>query len=244
MQQGLTETSHRNSHATNTHLSSTSSSQHGLHCLVPYPTDGCSGLRSRSLSPDSDRSQGSGDAIDIGHLDHALGRLNVAHGSQTSGLRHNTGGQRILEYESAVAASTLRQSPRPTLGFTVVKRPGTPSDGVQLTDFPNEILTHIISHLHPDSHGAVGLVSKRFYALVTTPYAWRTAFLRFFPGHDVFVAPKRTGSPFHEVEETDVIRSESRYFTRLTSLASWRSEYLLRTRLLRSVARGKPGLSK
>lgn len=41
----------------------------------------------------------------------------------------------------------------------------------------------------------------------------------------------------------DRVRSEFRYFTRLTPLASWRSEYLLRTRLLRSVARGKPGVS-
>lgn len=32
-------------------------------------------------------------------------------------------------------------------------------------------------------------------------------------------------------------------FTRLTALASWRSEYILRTRLLRSLARGKPAQS-
>jgi len=36
--------------------------------------------------------------------------------------------------------------------------------------------------------------------------------------------------------------SERRVFTRLTALASWRSEYILRTRLLRSLARGKPAL--
>ena len=34
--------------------------------------------------------------------------------------------------------------------------------------------------------------------------------------------------------------SEKRFFTRLTTLASWRSEYILRTRLLRCLARGKP----
>lgn len=49
----------------------------------------------------------------------------------------------------------------------------------------------------------------------------------------------------HEIwsqqEDPDLIRSELRYFSRLSPLASWRSEYLLRTRLLRSVARGKPG---
>jgi hypothetical protein len=38
----------------------------------------------------------------------------------------------------------------------------------------------------------------------------------------------------------NTVRSERRVFTRLTTLASWRSEYILRTRLLRSLARGKP----
>lgn len=39
---------------------------------------------------------------------------------------------------------------------------------------------------------------------------------------------------------SDDIVSEKRFFTRLTALASWRSEYILRTRLLRCLARGKP----
>lgn len=37
-----------------------------------------------------------------------------------------------------------------------------------------------------------------------------------------------------------MVRSEKRRFTRLTALATWRSEYIIRTRLLRSLARGKP----
>ena len=40
--------------------------------------------------------------------------------------------------------------------------------------------------------------------------------------------------------ETENFRSERRLFTRLSALASWRSEYILRTRLLRSLGRGKP----
>ncbi|KAK0645567.1 hypothetical protein B0T16DRAFT_373609 [Cercophora newfieldiana] len=228
MQHGLTETSQRESSTNHTLVSSTRSSQHGS----PRPQSGWPDARrqshSRSVSPGSQHSSAIGDEVDIGQLHQKLGRLNIA-------------GQRILEYETAAATSAARQSPRPALGFKVVKRPGTPSDGVQLTDFPNEILTHIISHLHPDSQGTVALVSKRFYALVTTPYAWRTAFLRYFPGHDALTAPKKAGALFEENDGTDIIRSEVRHFTRLTSLASWRSEYLLRTRLLRSVARGKPG---
>ena len=38
----------------------------------------------------------------------------------------------------------------------------------------------------------------------------------------------------------EVLHSERRLFTRLTTLASWRSEYILRTRLLNSLGRGKP----
>jgi hypothetical protein len=83
----------------------------------------------------------------------------------------------------------------------------------------------------------VSLVSRRFNDLVTTPHAWQVAFGRYFPGPlaledaDMRAALENAG---------DVVRSEKRKFTRLTALASWRSEYILRTRLLRSMARGKP----
>ncbi|KAH8697880.1 F-box and WD domain protein [Talaromyces proteolyticus] len=99
-----------------------------------------------------------------------------------------------------------------------------------LADLPNEVLTHILSHLPPNSLTAISLVSRRFHTLVTTPHAWRVAFARFFPG------PR-------SIEEdcaSDELVSDKRSFTRLTALASWRSEYILRTRLLRSLGRGKP----
>jgi hypothetical protein len=38
----------------------------------------------------------------------------------------------------------------------------------------------------------------------------------------------------------ETFRSDKRAFCRLTALATWRSEYILRTRLLRSLSRGKP----
>lgn len=41
-------------------------------------------------------------------------------------------------------------------------------------------------------------------------------------------------------DEGDKVVAERRAFARLTALASWRSEYILRTRLLRAVGRGKP----
>lgn len=68
------------------------------------------------------------------------------------------------------------------------------------------------------------------------------AFLRYFPGQEALDASHRKVIESNgNVEDANRVRSEFRYFARLTSLASWRSEYLLRTRLLRSVARGKPG---
>ena len=108
-----------------------------------------------------------------------------------------------------------------------------------VADLITEVLTHILSHLSPSSLSDVSLVSRRFHQLVTTPHAWRIAFSRFFPGAEA-LNTFDTGSDSSEDSE---IRSERRVFTRLTALASWRSEYILRTRLLRSIARGKPAES-
>ncbi|TVY27283.1 F-box/WD repeat-containing protein [Lachnellula hyalina] len=142
--------------------------------------------------------------------------------------------KRISEYENALSPSPPRkQSEGP--GFKVVKKKGaTRGDGPQLDNFPNEVLTHILSHLPAASLSAISSVSKRFYSLVTTPHAWRIAFSRFFPGQDALVNTN------YAEEGREQLRSEQRVFTRLTGLASWRSEYILRTRLLRSLGRGKP----
>jgi hypothetical protein len=99
-----------------------------------------------------------------------------------------------------------------------------------------------LSHLPASALSAVSLVSRRFYSLVTTPHAWRIAFARFFPGQvgtgdNTPAQVNRHGSDQETQEE---LRSEQRFFTRLTALASWRSEYILRTRLLRSLEKGKP----
>lgn len=74
-------------------------------------------------------------------------------------------------------------------------------------------------------------MSRRFHTLVTTPHAWRIAFSRYFPGPFA----ENGGPP----DQSDHF-SDRRSFSRLTALASWRSEYILRTRLLRSLSRGKP----
>jgi F-box-like len=104
-----------------------------------------------------------------------------------------------------------------------------------------EVLTHILSHLPAASLSSVSLVSHRFLQLVTTPHAWRIAFSRYFPAQDAIgndpATPANRGS---DREACENLRAEKRFFTRLTGLASWRSEYILRTRLLRSLTRGKP----
>lgn len=84
-------------------------------------------------------------------------------------------------------------------------------------------------------------MSKRLYALVNEPYAWRMAFLRHFPGHTALRTKcGKVNSSVCKDTTDDNIRSETRYFSRLTQLANWRSEYLFRTRLIRSLERGKP----
>ncbi|KAH7327990.1 hypothetical protein B0I35DRAFT_416283 [Stachybotrys elegans] len=173
--------------------------------------------------------------VDIDQVDERLRGLSLHGAPTTSSI---VAGQRVSDYENALSPPTPRQA----LGFKVIKRPESGLQGPQLEDFPNEILTHILSHLHPDSHAAVSLVSKRFYTLVTTPHAWRMAFMRYFPGHDVERAVPVIGGSGNiwGDDEPDTLRSETRYFSRLSAVATWRSEYLMRTRLMRSLARGKP----
>lgn len=105
----------------------------------------------------------------------------------------------------------------------------SPTKFSPIGNLPNELLTHALSHLPATDLSSVALVSQRFHALVTTPHAWRAAFARFFPGTTVEAAPK-----------TESFRTDKRAFCRLTALATWRSEYIIRTRLLRSLSRGKP----
>ena len=65
--------------------------------------------------------------------------------------------------------------------------------------------------------------------------------MRYFPGHTSLEPKPGKGGDVWKESGSETIRSERRFFSRLTPLASWRSEYLLRTRLIRSLERGKPG---
>ncbi|PQE10178.1 hypothetical protein CJF32_00000703 [Rutstroemia sp. NJR-2017a WRK4] len=174
-----------------------------------------------------------------GGVEESLRRLNI----ETNGEHHpRPSYQRIAEYESALSPTPPKKHSEGPAFKVVRKKGGKVDEGPQLENFPNEVLTHILSHLPASSLSAVSLVSRRFYNLVTTPHAWRVAFSRYFPGQDVTdVLPAKAGLGIDE-EAREQFR-ERRFFTRLTGLASWRSEYVIRTRLLRSLARGKPAQS-
>ncbi|RAL63948.1 hypothetical protein DID88_003136 [Monilinia fructigena] len=191
---------------------------------------------STASSTPSTGSEGAGWRSPLGGVEDSLRGLNLESNFEN---RPRPSYQRISEYENALAPSPpRRQSEGP--GFQVMKKKGSTTDeGPQLENFPNEVLTHILSHLPASSLSAVSLVSRRFYNLVTTPHAWRVAFSRFFPGEDVTEALPTTSSYNSDDDERERFR-EQRFFTRLTGLASWRSEYVIRTRLLRSLGRGKP----
>ncbi|KAK2591613.1 hypothetical protein QQS21_010682 [Conoideocrella luteorostrata] len=243
MQQEPSESSKQLHHNENT-SATTSSSQHGLlHQELSglhrvHSADSSGAYRSSSPRSVCHDQRGCLDAVDAGKLDEKLRGLSL-HGKANAAGRRPAAGQRVSDHENALTPPTPRQA----LGFKVIRRSDS-SEGTQLTHFPNELLTHILSHLHPDSHAAVALVSKRFYSLVTTPHAWRMAFMRYFPGHTCLDSQSaKDKADLWAGTASDVVRSDTRYFGRLTALATWRSEYLLRTRLLRSLARGKPGTS-
>ncbi|KAH9827954.1 f-box/wd-repeat protein pof10 [Teratosphaeria destructans] len=141
---------------------------------------------------------------------------------------------RITEYEKG-ASTPPRKKEGPA--FEVLKKIRSPNDKRSpIQDLPNEILTHSLAHLSPTDLTSVALVSKRFHDLVTGPHAWRSAFAHYFPGEASVSAELLD----NEDDTGEFVRSDRRTFTRLTALASWRSEYVMRTRLLRSLARARP----
>ncbi|KAG5973801.1 hypothetical protein E4U58_004134 [Claviceps cyperi] len=234
-------------HNDNIPSDSPSDPQHGF--LQPCDPNDARPVRSAASASDSqtvsprsvsdDRRDADVVSVDANRLDEKLRGLTLSKIANAA-CRQSAAGQRVSEYENALTPPISRQA----LGFKVIRRTDSFSKVAQLANFPNEILTHVLSHLHPDSHAAVALVSKRFHHLITTSHAWRMAFMRYFPG-PTCLDPRSARGHAHVWAGTvsDIVRSETRYFGRLTLLATWRSEYVLRMRLMRSLARGKPGTS-
>ena len=95
-----------------------------------------------------------------------------------------------------------------------------------------------MSYLHPQSYAAMSLVCAQFNALVKTPYAWKTAFHRMYSTRSLL-----NGDDVDDIWEDDGNvdnPAHSRFFSRLTSHATWQSEYVLRSQLLRGLASGRP----
>ncbi len=136
MQQELTAASQLY-HTSGSPSSTSTPFQHGFPRSQPDDTDGHPLVRTGSSSsrPDSVAGASSADGLDLDadQLEERLRRL--SHGSyrSTGNGRPSIAGQRISEYERALTPS----APRQALGFKVTKRSQSPSDGVQLTDFPN-----------------------------------------------------------------------------------------------------------
>ncbi|KAH9213539.1 putative F-box/WD repeat-containing protein pof10 [Leptodontidium sp. 2 PMI_412] len=221
---------------------SSSTPQYGIHPL-PQPPAVLHDSREQHVDDESAAGEQHADAVvesaaleEEHGLQEQVRGLNIQNADEN---RPRPSFQLISEYENALSPSPARKSSE-GLGFKVVKKKGHRLDGPKLENFPNEVLTHILSHLPAASLSAVSTVSRRFYSLVTTPHAWRTAFSRFFPGQDAVEVTVVTNRRDSDLEAREQLRSETRLFTRLTALASWRSEYILRTRLLRSLGRGKP----
>lgn len=107
--------------------------------------------------------------------------------------------------------------------------------------FYTEVLVHALSFLDPQTLLDVAFVSRRFHSLVTSSHAWRSAFSRYFPSSVVNL-------PSLDGRESAAFSSshDRRYFTRLSAIDDnsdlWRKEYILRTRLLRDLARGKTNI--
>ncbi|KAL9126495.1 MAG: hypothetical protein Q9217_004459 [Psora testacea] len=200
-------------------------SQHGLPYVDPLPPhqllagEGRVQTQSPATHGAVSDSSSEGSGVHGAASERLLRRLNRTRSQTRSPV------DRISEHEKALTHSLKKKRGGPA--FAVIQKSKKP-----------EVLTHILSHLPPASLSDVSLVSKRFRQLVITPHAWRSAFWRVFPGAE---ALSTLDSSSELSEESAAPRSECRSFSRLTPLASWRSEYILRTRLLRSLARGKPG---
>lgn len=205
-------------------------------------------LASEPPTSSNSYSQYGTDALFDAAAPHASGDSDVGGGSGGNAVNPSSDGflafgdkvNRIARYEAMGALPST--SGGFDAGFIVTKTNWTgksPNDS-PVARFPNEVLIHILSFLEPSGLLTASLISKRFHALINSPHAWRSAFVRFFP-------PLRT-----EVDEggSPLSTQDRRYFTRLSasdvSENGWRKEYMQRTRLLRSLSKGKvhdPGAS-
>ncbi|KAF8417961.1 hypothetical protein EV426DRAFT_720912 [Tirmania nivea] len=176
-------------------------------------------------------------------------------GAQTATMRSITDVTPLLE-ESAkgkergggIGIGLALERDAEVVEFRVKKKAWGEAVGSPIARLPNEVLMHTFSFLDPATLSALSLVSRWFHTLISSPHTWRSAFARYFPAQ-AHLPPQQqqqstsqaAGSTLcpHDEEIRASYSCERRYFTRLTSVSTWRKEYLLRTALLRSLSRGK-----
>ncbi|KAH8149638.1 uncharacterized protein LAJ45_06269 [Morchella importuna] len=170
-------------------------------------------------------------------------RLNAPEGSSVEGLPRDDGGSEYPSKKDAIRKyEEMGVFPTTETAFRIKKTNWDGRRDSPISKFPNEILIHALSFLDPQTLLTAALISRRFYSLVTSPDAWRSAFSRYFPSiifdkssSDIYESPALSSS------------QDRRHFTRLSAsdngINSWRREYILRTRLLRSLSKGKASLA-
>ncbi|CAD6499092.1 BgTH12-04744 [Blumeria graminis f. sp. triticale] len=169
----------------------------------------------------------------VGFQDQPYISKQVVHRKKTSSC------QRIFKHESVSIEPSYRKIEE-IPNFRVMNKSKGTIFGPQLAEFPNEVLTQIFSYLPATSLSIVSLVSKRFHILAATSHVWRIAFSRFFSCQDAVDDSVAANISISSLCGQQKIRSEIRFFCRLTCLPSWRSEYITRTKLIRCIRRGRP----
>ncbi|RPB02292.1 hypothetical protein L873DRAFT_1787684 [Choiromyces venosus 120613-1] len=143
----------------------------------------------------------------------------------------------ISQYEARGASP-----PHGDTGFQVKKTNWQGRLDSPISRFPNEVLIHSLSFLDPQTLLTASLISRRFHSLISSSDAWRSAFSRYFPS----TLLDQNASELHESAAFSSSQ-DRRFFTRLSAGGSggnlWRKEYILRTRLLRNLAKGKAHIS-
>jgi hypothetical protein len=143
MQQESIESSHTAS-SIGSFPTTTHSSQHGIRYPQPDSSGGAPHLRSRSSSRSvSVFETATSDDFEFDELEERLRRLSHSSYRSYGKSRTTVAGQRVVEYENALTPSTPKQG----LGFKVIKRAQSASEGVQLTDFPNGICSFPLTRL-------------------------------------------------------------------------------------------------
>ncbi|KAL1893889.1 hypothetical protein Cpir12675_003909 [Ceratocystis pirilliformis] len=144
-------------------------------------------------------------------------------------------GARIAEYERLAASQPGKETKSSRIQGKEPELPVNPN-AVKLDELPVEIMILIVSHLDAESQASIVLVSRRFNDFMSAHHVWRLGFSRFFPAGQSLMR-------FSQARARNAENAQSiiPHFARITALATWRTEYMLRTRLLRNFLRGRPG---